>query len=468
MTFFLLTVVWGFVMVDQWEQGDSNKPERYILKKNEWLFIIVVLMIFIFIWSGGLIVQQVLNFVEIGYKADGNGVAGKIFSAITSSGSLIGYKLLAFHRVVGGLRWIYLAIPFLLFGVFSYAQKQSLFTEAITLQLFFAASLWGWAVSTRTVAIAAGGIVGLYALIKFKKSALFPLVIYSLTAIIISFVVWPIVWLEGFSVYIKSFTTFSDFPYRGRVLFAGNLYLPKEVPSAYVPQYMSIGFTEPLVVLAIIGFILGVIYLFKRKTERIKIVLILLWFMLPILYIVVEHPTIYNGIRHMFFIAPPLFVLAGMAFEFLIQKLGKKTWGVLAVILVLLPGFYNLIYLHPFQAMYFNNFVGGIQGAENQYHLPYMNSAYKQAMEYLNHNAPPESSILFWKEDLFGRIFAENKYQFGAFYPDTDFDFSGYEYLVIPTSKINQTDFGQYPIAYSVMAGKVEVVRVVDLRNLGD
>jgi len=475
MAVFLLAVVSGFKMVDKWQvvelpTGGVNLPEtepqaERKRKKRERLFLVVILAIFIFIWSGGLIGDLFVRLVTEGYQNKGIGLVGQLFARMTTSGSLNGYQKLALGAVISILRWSYLVIPILLFGLFYFAKKYTLFQGYLDLGVLGAAALWGIAVSTRILAVAAGGIIGIYALMIMKKRAVFPLVIYSVTAMMISFVTWPMLWVEGFQGYFRALSLFGNFPWTGWVLFDGQLYLPKELPARYLPQLLAIQLTEPLVVFSLLGFGIGIYLFVKNKIDRAKLGLVIAWFLLPFFYTVFGHPTIYHNFRHLFFILPPLIVFAGLAFELLLSQLTRNIWISALVVLVLMPGIAGIVETHPYQSMYFNTFTGGVKGAENRYDFGYINTGYKVTMEYVNESVPSGSSILFWKEDLFGRLYAEHSYSFDGYYPGTELDISRYDYFIIPTSKMEETEFDQYPIAFAAEVSEVPIVYLIDLRE---
>ena len=57
------------------------------------------------------------------------------------------------------------------------------------------------------------------------------------------------------------------------------------------------------------------------------------------------------------------------------------------------PGLYATIKLHPYQYIYYNSLVGGVNGAARQYELDYWGTSFKEAAEYINQNAPKDSQI---------------------------------------------------------------------------
>ena len=94
---------------------------------------------------------------------------------------------------------------------------------------------------------------------------------------------------------------------------------------------------------------------------------------------------------------PPLFVFAGLAIQALWKRLKRReVLFVPLMILILLPGLYWDWQLHPYQYLYYNSLVGGVAGASRKFDTDYWNSAYKEALEYLNKVAPEDASVSFW------------------------------------------------------------------------
>jgi hypothetical protein len=91
----------------------------------------------------------------------------------------------------------------------------------------------------------------------------------------------------------------------------------------------------------------------------------------------------YDGFRHFLFIAPPLFVLAGIALDAAFDWL-KNTWVQAALVLaLLLLGIIPSVRLHPYQYTYYNQFVGGTGEAAQRFETDYWLTCYKEAVEQL-------------------------------------------------------------------------------------
>jgi hypothetical protein len=118
--------------------------------------------------------------------------------------------------------------------------------------------------------------------------------------------------------------------------------------------------------------------------------LTLAWFVLPLATFIIVRPTMYDNFRQSFFILPPVFLMTGLAFE----QLRKPILQSALITLVVLPGILAAIRLHPYEYIYYNEFVDGVAGAENRFELDYWGTSYRDAAEQLNRIAPPNASVL--------------------------------------------------------------------------
>ncbi len=207
--------------------------------------------------------------------------------------------------------------------------------------LIMAALMVGFAISTRIVAIFAGGIVILYLVWTYRKRTILPLGIYVIFAAISAYISWPIFWRYGFAAIFKALTLFSDFdPYIGYIHFNGEIFRETEIPRNYLPQLLSLQFTEPLVVLCILGFLLWIVSLLLERQwsdQQTKLLLVFLWFALPFAYVVIANPIMYNNFRQFIFITPPFFVFAAYAIQFLNDHLRSSRYSPTGIV----AGFYT-------------------------------------------------------------------------------------------------------------------------------
>jgi hypothetical protein len=176
----------------------------------------------------------------------------------------------------------------------------------------------------------------------------------------------------------------SDNPTGLQVLFAGQAYRAYNLPHRYLPFFLIFTLTEPVLPLFAIGLIAAFRKL-KHDFEKLtQALLILAWFVIPLGYTILRNPPEFDGMRHFLFMLPPIFVFAGFAFDWLFGKVQKNWVNVALIILLLAPGIYGIIQLHPYEYAYYNSFIGGTGGAFRHYETDYWLTCYKQAVEEFN------------------------------------------------------------------------------------
>ena len=138
---------------------------------------------------------------------------------------------------------------------------------------------------------------------------------------------------------------------------------------------------------------------------------------LPLAFLVVQHATIYNGIRHVLFVIPMLAVIAGGGLRELLPLLHR-----LPIIAAITGGAYTgsiittLAALHPLEYVAMNALAGGTRGAHGRFELDYLSAAATEALRRLEHRldydvsirspeAPPSILICIpWREEKVPRF----------------------------------------------------------------
>jgi hypothetical protein len=203
--------------------------------------------------------------------------------------------------------------------------------------------------------------------------------------------IWPWSIMEPGNPF-QALTYFSHFfekPWKE--MFDGALVSVPDMPWSYLPTLFALQLPEVLLGLAIAG-VVGAFMSLSRKDvpARRKTILLMLTLAatLPLVVAMVKRPALYNGIRHFIFVIPPMTVLAGVAFAWLMNWLREhhRSWQPAAVAVfafgLLLP-MGEMIRLHPYQYTHFNHIAGTVRAADDLYMLDYWGLALKQASDSL-------------------------------------------------------------------------------------
>ncbi len=221
-------------------------------------------------------------------------------------------------------------------------------------------------------------------------------VLYVLTpGLILGYLVMGLIWpwsiMEPDNPFqaLTYFSRFFEKPWKE--MFDGALVSVPDMPWSYLPTLFALQLPEVLLGLLMAG-VIGTLVVLPRSdvSARRKTILLMLTLaaMLPLLIAMVKRPALYNGIRHFIFVIPPMTVLAGTAFAWVMNRLGenRRSWQPAAVAIfafgLLLP-LGEMIRLHPYQYTHFNYIAGTVRGADNRFMLDYWGLALKQASDGL-------------------------------------------------------------------------------------
>lgn len=215
-------------------------------------------------------------------------------------------------------------------------------------------------------------------------------IIISLIGYIIAIFLWPYA-LEGpISNVKKAFGFMANFNASLHQIFEGDMIWSDKVPWYYTFKY--IGITAPLSVL--VGSLIYFFLVRKKNHESFWAFMLYFAFAFPILYIIYKHSNIYGGWRHALFTYPPLVTVAGLGFDALIRLMKNKyvQIGIAVVLFVLtLKPIIHTFKNHPYQYVFFNELVGGVNGAYGKYELDYYFHSLKEGSEWVLKNTKAEN-----------------------------------------------------------------------------
>jgi 4-amino-4-deoxy-L-arabinose transferase-like glycosyltransferase len=251
--------------------------------------------------------------------------------------------------------------------------------------LLASAVLLGITICIRQIGAFAGALVGLYMLYRGRSKASILMLAYWVIAALVTYATWPYLWPDPIGRFAGSVFHAANFPFL-RTLFRGTLVRSDQLPWDYFPTLASLQLTEPALPLILLGFGITVWRLAKGKTQSSPIAFLGLWVAVPVLALVFRLVPAY-GIRHLLFVFPPLFVLAGVGLEMVVLRVRPRWRQALAVGVTLLPGIIGIVQIHPYEYIYFNTLAGGVSGADGEYALDRWCLSYREATEAVNQMA---------------------------------------------------------------------------------
>jgi len=192
--------------------------------------------------------------------------------------------------------------------------------------------------------------------------------------------IWPILWVEGPLGVLNAVSHMSHFPWRGEVLFQGNLAPAQELPWHYI--FIWMGITIPVLYLGIA--LVGYASFVTKKEWSLNHVWMLLSTIFPIVLILVLGSVMYDGWRHLYFTYPGIlwFVIVGFRYlEERFQAWIRYVWGLCAMG-VLWIGL-CMVRLHPYEMVYFNMLAGDTQTLRDRFELDYWGLGFREMLEYI-------------------------------------------------------------------------------------
>jgi hypothetical protein len=270
-------------------------------------------------------------------------------------------------------------------------------TQRIRDSIFLTASI------AFTISIRAGGLILLcyllfffiafYAFRYFKEGKidfqecvrkLLYICVISIAAWFLSVVLWPFALQSPFRNMIESYKVMAHFPSTFRQIFEGRVEWSDFMPWYYIPKSMLI--TIPLIVTA--GLIPFLIFASKRSlpAKTLQYGFVLFTILFPLFFVIYEKSNVYSSWRQFLFLYPGIVLFASIGYSYLFE-VARTVYLKLSLILVL-----ALLAIHPLKYMinnrdffyiYYNQLVGGVNGAYSNYELDYYYVSQTKASEWL-------------------------------------------------------------------------------------
>ena len=321
------------------------------------------------------------------------------------------------------------------------------------------AVILGLTTSIRILGPLAGVLVGVYALwVLGKKFAqVIPhFVLYAVVAILVMFATWPYLWGAPVGNFIEVLRFMSDNPTELPVLYRGEIFPAGSLPRSFLPFMLFATLTEPVWILFAAGLVTGAWKLARGRNYNglVSLSLVLSTTLFLLAYVLLRRPAMYDGFRHFMFIVPPVFIVAGLAFEFIQERISLIWLRAVSVIVLLLPGLLGIGKLHPYEYAYYNSFVGGTDRVFRQYETEYWLTCYKDAVDELNAQQTEPANLYVHREAYIAEYYANGNIQALELKGAAKDVQPGDYVLVSSRSNEDQRIFKDAPVVVKVTRGK--------------
>jgi hypothetical protein len=200
-------------------------------------------------------------------------------------------------------------------------------------------------------------------------------------------VFWPFAQLDPLHNPLQALANFSHQTFPFKTLFAGEYVPASDLPWAYLPVHVALALPELVLVLLAIAPVAAI--LAARKTARVEraralgYAIVGFAVLFPIAYAIAIKAVLFDGMRHFIFVLPPIAALAACmmdrALDWL-QRLRFRRWAYAALGLYAAVHVGIMAMLHPDEYVYYNAFIGGVEGADGLFKTDYWANSYAEAV----------------------------------------------------------------------------------------
>lgn len=202
---------------------------------------------------------------------------------------------------------------------------------------------------------------------------------------------WPWAQTDPIENPLRALAFFSHQTFPFDTLFAGRFVPASDLPWTYLPTYIALALPELTLVLLVCAPIAGVVALWRggfrvAREKALTGFLLALGIVFPVAYAITIRAVLFDGMRHFIFLLPLIAVAAAIVADRCVARLASlryrsAIWGMLA--LYGCAHISVMAMLHPDQYVYYNAFVGGVEGAQYKFKLDYWANSYAEAVQGL-------------------------------------------------------------------------------------
>jgi hypothetical protein len=202
---------------------------------------------------------------------------------------------------------------------------------------------------------------------------------------------WPWAQTDPIENPLRALAFFSHQTFPFYTLFDGQFVPASDLPWTYLPTYIALALPELVLVLLFSVPVVAVVALWRgnfrlSREEALASFVLAIGIVFPVAYAIVIKAVLFDGMRHFIFILPLIAVAAAVAADWGLDLLSRfpyrrPVWGVLA--LYGCAHISIMVMLHPDQYIYYNAFVGGVEGAQHKFKLDYWANSYAEAVQGL-------------------------------------------------------------------------------------
>ena len=206
----------------------------------------------------------------------------------------------------------------------------------------------------------------------------------SIAAWILGILFWPYALQDPVRNVLDSYKVMAHFPDTFRQIFEGKVEWSDLMPWYYLPKSMII--TIPLIVLS--GLLFFSIFIKKafHGNSRYAYGFVIFTIIFPVVFVIYQKSNLYSSWRQFLFLYPVIVLLSAAGFKFLFEKINSKYFSWAAIILFTILSIHPVRFMirnHPYHYIYYNQLVGGLEGAYSEYETDYYYVSQTEASRWL-------------------------------------------------------------------------------------
>lgn len=247
---------------------------------------------------------------------------------------------------------------------------------------------------------------GLGRLARDAAGLAIPTALSVVLALSIMYLFWPWAQQRPIAAPIEAFESFSRFPITLEFPFWGHVIVSTAVPWYYEPGMMGAMLPELTLGGGVLALVLALAGLFRRGRSwraMLPYLALALAILFPPAYVAAERAVLFDGMRHLLFVVPPLTVAAALAVDAIWRR--GMAGSVISMVLLGVTAMYQasvLLRAHPYQYLAFNTLAGGVAGAAGKFELDYWGTAFREAVATMAEKLPPPAEGRPWRVSVCG------------------------------------------------------------------
>jgi Dolichyl-phosphate-mannose-protein mannosyltransferase len=201
---------------------------------------------------------------------------------------------------------------------------------------------------------------------------------------------WPWAQTDPIENPLRALEFFSHQTFPFNTLFAGRLVPATDLPWTYLPAHIAIALPELMLVLLLSAPVAAALALMRgyriRREKALAAALLCFAIVFPVAYAIAIKAVLFDGMRHFIFVLPLIAVVVAIVAEKGLLWLSRFPYRRPIWVALTLYGLAHITtmgLLHPDQYVYYNAFVGGVEGAQHKFKLDYWANSYFEAVQGL-------------------------------------------------------------------------------------